>query len=502
VNSLNADEKENLLQKGLSVFISPQHAQSLCNYPSIPAGEMADELGISEKQYRTACKTTYTLLSRFLVVNKQSDVNNIEYELIEAQLLIELLKEKGQFAEALKKLDKALETAKRCELFGKEISFYHQYLQILSYVNRPTEEEKQPAILKQIQMVAQQQSEREMLFGIYHRLLNERYKIAYRTSLDEQQEIIQLKQKLEDFDACNIYSKISLIYYYQSMLLCDFMLGYTEKISWWNAKLLDCWQEQSELIRLHPELFIRSVSLQSYSHFLEKNIVSVEIFSAQYKELAIGNLPSAFYENWFAIVDFLTTLKVFHKTYRYDDLAIFFYAKWRSIYTQLHVLRDAEKLDILLAGCITYFVLEQWERADDIVQEAKELNQKVKRLDTLYFSFVFHCLVLYEKKEWHRLDSLINAGYHFLYSNKKLRPFEKDMLLFIKKLPASRFKGMASENIKAFLNKLDTYKENNVQKLHFAAFDFYSWFESKIAGVSYTSYMKNKSEAANEIMIQ
>jgi hypothetical protein len=75
------------------------------------------------------------------------------------------------------------------------------------------------------------------------------------------------------------------------------------------------------------------------------------------------------------------------------------------------------------------------------------------------------------------------------------------MLLFIKKLPASRFKGMASANIKAFLNKLDTYKENNVQKLHFAAFDFYSWFESKIAGVSYTSHMKNKSEAPNEIMI-
>jgi hypothetical protein len=138
-------------------------------------------------------------------------------------------------------------------------------------------------------------------------------------------------------------------------------------------------------------------------------------------------------------------------------------------------------------------VLEQWQNAESIIQDVKSANQKIKRLDTLYFTFVFHCLILYEQKEWARLDSLINTEYHFLYSNKALRPFEKDMLLFLKKLPVSLFKGKLKENMKVFLKKLDEYRDDNMQKLHFATFDFYSWVESKIEGVSYTTYMKGKN---------
>ena len=149
-----------------------------------------------------------------------------------------------------------------------------------------------------------------------------------------------------------------------------------------------------------------------------------------------------------------------------------------------------------MSVCITFFVLQQWQNAETIILEVKANNQKIKRVDTLYFTFVFHSLILYEQKEWTRLDSLINSGYHFLYSNNALRPFEKDMLLFIRKLPKAIFKGKAEENMKAFLNKLDDYRNNNTQKLYFATFDFYSWVESKIEGVSYSRHLVKKSFSA------
>ena len=45
----------------------------------------------------------------------------------------------------------------------------------------------------------------------------------------------------------------------------------------------------------------------------------------------------------------------------------------------------------------------------------------------------------------------------------------------------------------AFLHKLDDYRDNETQKLHFATFDYYSWIESKIEEVSYITHMKRKA---------
>jgi hypothetical protein len=302
-----------------------------------------------------------------------------------------------------------------------------------------------------------------------------------------------LHNKLKEFLPEELPSNTANIYYYQSSLLVGFMLGRTEDISGWNNSLLQCWQKQSHVIPLFEDLFIRSVSLQAYTNFLLKDIAGAKFFLEQYRDLATKNLSSPFYKDWFAIVDFQTTTKVLHKTYQYEELESFFSAKWELIYKLLPVLGEGEKLDVLMSVCITFFVLQQWQNAETIILEVKANNQKVKRVDTLYFTFVFHSLILYEQKEWTRLDSHINSGYHFLYSNNALRPFEKDMLLFIKKLPLSMLKGKAKEIMKAFLNKLDTYRDDNLKKLHFATFDYYSWIESKIEEVSYTAHMKAKA---------
>ena len=492
INSLSEKEKSDFLQRENALPMEGKLVNSLCFHPLLTKSEVASRLKLSEKKYKTLCKTTYTQLCRFLLSYGGAIENDIQYKLRETQLLAEVLKEKGLLKQARKKIEEATEIAMQHELFHLAISLRRQYLQIASYKHGPSEYDVVLSFMQQIEDNIELQRQQDKLHLIYYQVTSRRYKMAFRTSAEEQEEVKQLYSKLKEFDPKALGSTTALIYYYQSCLLIGFMLGWTEKLSYWNNLVLKYWQKQSHLIALQPELFIRSTSLQAYTHFLLKDITAAETYLVQYRDLSTKYLSSAFHKQWFAIVDFQTILKVLHKTYQYDKVEKFFSKRWPVVNPLLPVLSNVEKLDILTSVAITFFVLQQWQNAESIIQDVKAANQKIKRLDTLYFTFVFHCLILYEQKEWARLDSLINSEYHFLYSNKALRPFEKDMLLFLKKLPVSLFKGKLKENMKIFLTKLDEYRDDNMQKLHFATFDFYSWVESKIEGVSYTSYLKEK----------
>lgn len=493
ITSLTAKEKSDFLKREHAQPVESKLVNLLFNDYSLRKTGIAKKLKLSEKKYKKLCECIYRELSRFLLSNKGFLENDIQYSLRETQLMAELLKEKGLIKQALKKIEIATETALHYELFHPAISLQRQYLQIASYQHESAERDKVLPLVQQIENNIDLQREQDKLHLIYYQLITLRYKMALRTSPEEQEEVKQLYARLLEFPTDGIRTNTICIYYYQSSLLTAFMLGWTENIGNWNCEVLQCWQEKSHLISIHPELFIRSASLQAYTHFLLKDINSAKAYLEQYRDLATNHLSSAFHKDWFAIVDFQTTIKLLHKTYQYEKVDSYFSKNWPVINPLFPVLSEAEKLDILISVGITFFVLQQWENAEEIIQEVKSVNQKIKRLDTLYFTFVFHCLILYEQKEWARLDNMINSEYHFLYSNQALRPFEKDMLLFIKKLPLAMFKGKAEESMKDFLKKLDAYRDNNMQRLHFATFDFYSWVESKIEGVPYSIYMKKKS---------
>ena len=493
VNVLSPKEKSEFLrtEEGLA----SENLLNLLSNPSLAKAEIAKKLDLSKKSYKNACEKVYGELSRFLLSFKGSLENDIEYKLRESQLMAELLKEKGLITESLQKIEASIETATHFELFNHSIPLRRQYLKIASYRPDPTEHDKVMSFMQQITKEINLQKEYDSLQLIYYQLMTLRYKMAIRITPEEQEEVRQLYDKLREFDPAQFEGSIISIYYYQSCLLTAFMLGWTENIAAWNTKVLTGWQQTNYLIPIHQELFIHSVNLQAYTHFLIKDVVAAKNYLDQYQALATDHLASTFHKNWFDIISFQTNVKLLHKTFQYEKVDGYFSKKWTFINKLLTVLSEAEKLDILISASITFFVLQQWEKAEEIIHEVKSTNQKVKRVDTLYFTFVFHCLILYEQKEWARLDSLINSEYHFLYSNKALRAFEKDMLLFLKKLPVTMFKAKAEENTKAFLKRLDAYRDNNLLRLHFATFDFYSWIESKIEGVPYTTFVKKKAMA-------
>lgn len=379
----------------------------------------------------------------------------------------------------------------------EEINLIQLKIDLLRYAKIPQVPHQMSAYLKRLQWLAKQQTEQHSLHCYFQQLITHRYTIAVRTTPEEQEEIIKIKEALCHDESIRLYGTTNKIYYNLCLLFCDYMLGKNDRTSELNATLLRCWQEKPDLICFYNQLFVRSASIQAYSHFLSHNTEGAANYLMHYKELAHQYLTPPFYSFWFNVIAFNSEIKVLHKKYLYEELAQRFLPEWPAVYELLWVVPEAEKLDIIISGSITYFVLKKWNEAESLMLEAKELNHKVQRTDTLYFSFVFHCLILFEQREWSRLHNLINTEYHFLYSHNRLRPFERDMLLFIKKLPVVMLKENRKAGFEIFLQKLNTYKENEHQKLHFAFFDFYTWIESKMHGMDYTIFVKQKASAHN-----
>ncbi len=48
--------------------------------------------------------------------------------------------------------------------------------------------------------------------------------------------------------------------------------------------------------------------------------------------------------------------------------------------------------------CISYFVLDNFEQAEDLLLDVININHEVQREDILYFSAIFYLVILYEKK--------------------------------------------------------------------------------------------------------
>jgi hypothetical protein len=134
--------------------------------------------------------------------------------------------------------------------------------------------------------------------------------------------------------------------------------------------------------------------------------------------------------------------------------------------------------------------MERFSDAEALMQEIKEKNRSLERQDVFYFTLVFHLLILYELEEWFRLDAATAAAYHVLYNHKKLRPFEKELMSFLKSLPVRRGRDDNIAFIKAFVARLEVYRTDPVQRLYFLYFNYSDWLQSKLAGISYREYKK------------
>jgi hypothetical protein len=318
-----------------------------------------------------------------------------------------------------------------------------------------------------------------------------------RVNEDEMGNVLELRARLELLqETCQ--EEVFLLLRYFSTLAG---ISYLQKDFAYALRLVELGRESlnenPEQRSLNAEAMLDLASCGFYSAFAIGNVNLADELLVQFESLT-AELPvhSAPCQRW-QVIRFNTELKIAHKTGNYAKVGEHLHNYKRILgYAEEH-LSVPDLLSILSTVCISLFVLEDFDGAEDLILDIKNLNRTPEREDLLYFSLVFHLLILYEKKDWFRLDNMTQAAYHYLYSRRKLRPFEKEIMRFLKHLPVLRGRGTSSTAISSFLIRLEEFRNDPVQRLYFLYFNYYDWLQSKLAGISYRDY-KSRALAMRE----
>lgn len=450
------------------------------------------QLGINNSAQYSSLKNYLTkdVLDTIVFMKRNDDISvQLRFIIIQLEQLLE--KKLLQLARRLYK--KAWELATCFDVYDVQIQLLqlqNRILEFKSYKEYKSEAGDISARIKHtlyLQYVQQQVS-------FHFEQLQTLKKISLLRFTDEQtEEVKTIKNALLSLQINEQENKWTNLLFNNAMALAEHMLLRFRECDEYCTRILCFWEQNPEFINAYPSHFLSTGNTAFYNDFAMQEITQVVQHLNCMQELADSNIKNDYYRKQWQLINFNTTLKIHHKTAQYDKVKTLIDSRAAEILQYAHmVATPADTLPLYNSVAISYFVLEQWDKAEEMLQEGKEINREVNREDVLYFALVFHLLILFEKKEWYRLDSAIESAYHLLYSRKKLRPFEKDLMLFLKRLPTARSRHTTVELITGFLKKLEQYKNDPVKNLYFLYFNYYGWLESKVMGIPYREYMTRK----------
>ncbi len=449
-------------------------------------------LGVNNaSQYSTLKNYLTKDLLDSIVFMKRNDELTIQLGFMVMQL--EQLIEKKLLRLAKKHLKKALEVAVAYEDFDYQIKLLHLQNRMLQFKSYKDYKSESMQLAESMQRLLQLQHTKQQLY-FYLEQIQILKKITMLRLYEEQaDEVLKIKDALGQLRTEAAKNKWTQLLYNNAMALCEHSLLEFYSCRKLCNEMVEFWKANPGFAETYPSHFLNSANTAFYNGFALQDLDGVSTYLAEYTQLAKTGIKNDFFQKQWEIIAFNTQLKIFHKTCQYDDVARLVAENGQEILNYAReVMSPAEMLNIMGSIAISHLVTGETKKADEMCIDIKELNHEVKREDILYMVLLFHPLVLFERKEFYRMDHAIEAAYHSLYANKKLRPFEKEILLFMKKLSSSRTKSVFKATIIIFLKKLDEYQHDPVKKLYFLYFNYYGWLESKALGVSYRKYMEEK----------
>ena len=425
-----------------------------------------------------------------LIFEKRNQTLDTQLHFMQQQ--IGFLLQKKLLTLAQKICTKAIELVTQYEKFDLLISFYNQQAQIQEFKDYKQYKSSNDRIFFNLQTAIEFQHLLAQNRLLYNKIKAQTQYSWLRIGTEEISEIRKLKEILETIKpVTNMQPRISL-FYYNTLALCEYMMHENEACTTSCLQVFSLWNKFPFLIDEDPLLFLNSFNTSCYNNFLSKDINGSQATLEGYSKLMDPHLKKDFYRKYFEIIQFNTELKIYHKAAKYEQVKLLVENKGKEILINTaELMSSPNRLSLMCSICISYFVLEKWNDAEELILTVKELNRHINREDVLYFSSVFYLLILYEKQEWYRLDYALEAAYHYLYTRKQFRPFERKLILFLKKFFATSAKEKTALLIKEFLEQLD--KENALDKqLNFHYFNYYGWLESKLLGMKYTDYNRQK----------
>jgi hypothetical protein len=418
---------------------------------------------------------------------------SIDTQLYFMQEQIKILQEKRLLYLAQKVCKKAITLAMQYEKYHFLILLLHLQNKVLEYKDYKQFKDSTDNIFSTLKNAID-------LHGLYveNRFIYEKVRrLTFRSWLpitaEELQEIAEEKKRLDQLKPATEKQPLISLFYLNTLALCQYMLHENEDCTNTCRRIFSLWSHSAHLVNEYPQLFLTSINTTCYNDFLCNHIQHANENILAYGQLAKAGLKNEVYVKHFEVIQFNTQLKVYLKTARFEQVKQLIDTKASLIFSySAEILSPAEQLSIKGSVCISYFVMEQWDDAESLLSIIKEQNQQINREDILYFSLLFYPAILYEKKEWERLDSALKSAYHFLYARRKLRPFERELMLFLGRFSAAESRRTANQLITNFLESLNNYRNDPDENLYFLYFNYYGWLESKVLNLRYMDYLKRQ----------
>jgi hypothetical protein len=427
------------------------------------------------------------LLAALVFQNRKNPIAQLYFSLLEADIMLS----KNLIASAQKIADIAWQTATQFELYQYQTRILQLKFRILPYLDYKRYQQQNVELLQQqnttVNLLLQQQ-QLEVMYRELHSIKQLNYLRLTTTQLQRVHDIKQLLLTM----TVNIQQPLLYLYWCFNVAACYHLEINFEKCNNYIDKFTQLWQANQHLISINSAFYITTADYAFYNAFALKKIDLAEHYLQLYASWSAVYLKNKYLQQW-RIVVFNTQLKIFHKNAQYQSVSALCEAEAKNIHQiAIENLPPLQAITVINSIAISWFVLESYAKAEALIIDSMNMNIVVQRDDILYFNTLFHLVILYERKQWLYLSQAINAYYLKLYHKKKLHPFEKELMAFLKQLASQHTEKDRVEIIQAFLIKLDVYRNDPVKDIYFLYFNYHGWLESKVQGVSYRQYVSSK----------
>lgn len=427
------------------------------------------------------------ILSAIVYQKRNDPLARLMFSVLETEMLLS----RHFIQSAGKLLDIAWEKATQYEYYSIQTRLIHLRYQLLPYSDfKHYQAESERLLHLQGQVMERLQCEQQLQMRSRELIAIKQFTYL-RISDSQLKRIRTIETELNNITIAQGCPLLQILHLFTSGAATHLSYQF-DKCHEFTEAFTQLWRSKSYLIAQNALLFLSCADYCFYNAFALKNVALAQHYLQIYETLATEHLNIKEQEQWH-IIAFNTQLKIYHKTACYDKVLLLLQEKSEWVIERVNrVLPPVSGISILSSICISWFVLEEYDKAESLLIDVNNLNHLAQREDILYFTSIFYLLILFEHKKMLQLNHAISTSYFRLYNKKKLQPFEKDLMLFLKQLSNEYRNEGKMDIIKNFLKKLEVYKNDPIRDLYFLYFNYYGWMESKVAQIKYTEYMHRK----------
>lgn len=449
------------------------------------------KLGIQSASHFSGLKNHLwkDILSSMVYQRRNDPPVQLEFMLSEVETLLA----RNLVSSAEKLLRMAWKTAWQYELYGTQLRLLHLYYKLLPYYDYKQFKLESLRLLQQQREVLKRLQWEQQLQILRRELVAFRQFTYLRCSTGQLARIAEIEQELGHLHLHQECTLLHILYHFNKGAAAHLAIRFGQCTAHVEA-VMALWQAHPHYIVHSAALFFDCCDYAFYNAFALKDPAAASRYLDIYTLLAT-HLDSKEQERW-EIMAFHTRLKIYHKQARYDAVSRLMDEHADDILSKTRrALPPGMGLSVVCSLCITYFVLEKYDKAEDLVLDVINTNRDIQRDDLLYFTSVFYLIILLEKNSYQQLANAISTSYFRLYNQKKLQPFEKDLMLFLRHLSNETAEKEQQQIIRSFITRLDHYRNDPVKDLYFLYFNYYGWLESKSLKIPYMEY-RRRQEAA------